>query len=410
MLQMRRKPAQADSPPPGELAAAAQRVMGSETLGRSPRLRLFLSFIVSCAEENRVHEINEYSIGVQVFGKPPSFKPQEDNIVRVTARQLRAKLEEYYRGEGATQPWRIEIPKGTYVPELRPNSALRKPWKAPGRPLVWLLAALALAGWTAAWTGWSRPSVREERVYLFAPLFDSRRLPVLLVADDPLLPLSWQHLPFFPSLQDFLRGWHHNALNYPDASRANHPIVSGNTVVPKGTLELFGRLQRNALAKSVELRIVSWRDAAPEQFSRGHVIFAGGIGGNPWVAAFQKEMAFEQRVDPPSNRRYFVNRNPQSGEPKEYVTGGSGSSPNLYARVALRPNPYSPGWVVLVGGTSRESTEGGWRFAMSESGMRQVRTRCPDPARGFEAILETSTLGTTPMTWKLQTVRCGGAK
>jgi hypothetical protein len=38
--------------------------------------------------------------------------------------------------------------------------------------------------------------------------------------------------------------------------------------------------------------------------------------------------------------------------------------------------------------------------------MADVRARCPDPDRGFEAILETSALGGTPMTWTLKALRC----
>lgn len=406
MLQMRPEPAHPTSPPPGELGLAASRVLNSQTFSRSPRLRAFLSYIASCVAENRVHEISEYSLGVQVFGKSANFSPQEDNIVRVTARQLRAKLDEYYRAEGAAERWRIEIPKGGYVPELRPNSAPPAPSKSLRLPAVWLLTALALAGWIAAWIGWSRPAVPGEPLYLFSPLFDSRRLPVLLVAEDPLLPLSWQHLDHFPSLNQFLGGLHRNPLNYQGTRSAYFSIVTNNTIVRTGTLELFARLQRSALANGVDLRAVSWRDAAPEQFARGHVLLTGGLGSNPWVSAFQKGMAFEHRLDPPANRRYFVSLRPESGEPAEFSTGGGGAPSAYYTRVALRPNPYGPGSVVLVGGTSRESTDGGWRFAMSEQGMREVRARCPDPAHGFEAILETNALGSTPLTWSLKALRC----
>ena len=46
------------------------------------------------------HELKEYVIGVQVFGKEDSFDPRTDPIVRVQARRLRAKLVRYYREEG----------------------------------------------------------------------------------------------------------------------------------------------------------------------------------------------------------------------------------------------------------------------------------------------------------------------
>lgn len=62
--------------------------------------------------------IKAYSIAVDVFGRPQSFDPQTDPIVRVQARRLRATLEEYYAGEGADSPVRITLPVGRYVPEF----------------------------------------------------------------------------------------------------------------------------------------------------------------------------------------------------------------------------------------------------------------------------------------------------
>lgn len=56
---------------------------------------------------------------MDVFGRPQSFDPQSDPIVRVQARRLRALLEEYYAGEGAESPVRIYLPVGRYVPEFR---------------------------------------------------------------------------------------------------------------------------------------------------------------------------------------------------------------------------------------------------------------------------------------------------
>lgn len=63
--------------------------------------------------------IKAYSIAVDVFGRPQSFDPQSDPIVRVQARRLRALLEEYYAGEGAESPVRFYLPVGRYVPEFR---------------------------------------------------------------------------------------------------------------------------------------------------------------------------------------------------------------------------------------------------------------------------------------------------
>ena len=44
------------------------------------------------------------------------YDPRLDPIVRVEARRLRSKLEEYYSGPGHAEQIRIEYPKGGYLP------------------------------------------------------------------------------------------------------------------------------------------------------------------------------------------------------------------------------------------------------------------------------------------------------
>ena len=80
------------------------RILASKTFHQVDRLKRFISFIVLEAVAGRGGELKEYVIGVQVFGKEPSFDPRTDPIVRVQARRLRARLVRYYREEG--QPTR----------------------------------------------------------------------------------------------------------------------------------------------------------------------------------------------------------------------------------------------------------------------------------------------------------------
>ncbi len=58
----------------------------------------------------------EIEIGVQVFGRASDYDPRIDPVVRVQARLLRFKLNEYYETSGKTDAVRIELPKGSYLP------------------------------------------------------------------------------------------------------------------------------------------------------------------------------------------------------------------------------------------------------------------------------------------------------
>ena len=95
------------------------RILTSPTFQQGDRLKRFLKFIVLEAVAGRRHELKEYVIGVQVFGKEESFDPRTDPIVRVQARRLRAKLVRYYREEGRADETVIELPKGGYAPVFK---------------------------------------------------------------------------------------------------------------------------------------------------------------------------------------------------------------------------------------------------------------------------------------------------
>ena len=104
-----------------------ERILKSAPLATSPSLSRFLRYIVEETLAGRSADIREYTLGVHVFDRGHDFNPRLDPIVRVQARNLRARMTKYYEGPGADDPIRIEMPKGTYVPifhQLEPNPAV----------------------------------------------------------------------------------------------------------------------------------------------------------------------------------------------------------------------------------------------------------------------------------------------
>ena len=93
-----------------------ERVLASKSFRQVDRLQRFLAFIVNETVEGRGDNLKEFLIGIEVFGKEPSFDPRMDPIVRVQARRLRARLSRYYREEGRADEVLIELPKGGYAP------------------------------------------------------------------------------------------------------------------------------------------------------------------------------------------------------------------------------------------------------------------------------------------------------
>ena len=97
-----------------------QRILASDGFAKADRLSRFLRFTVEAKLNGEGDQIKEYLLGREVFDRDGDYDPRLDPIVRVEARRLRAKLDEYYSGAGQTDPVRIEFPKGNYSPVIRP--------------------------------------------------------------------------------------------------------------------------------------------------------------------------------------------------------------------------------------------------------------------------------------------------
>ena len=102
--------------PAAEIRAQLDLILRSRAFIQSHRIRRFLQFVVEESLLGQPHRLKEYLIGLEVFDRREAFDPRVDSIVRVEARRLRYKLDEYYRIEGREDAVRIVLRKGSYVP------------------------------------------------------------------------------------------------------------------------------------------------------------------------------------------------------------------------------------------------------------------------------------------------------
>jgi tetratricopeptide (TPR) repeat protein len=110
------------------------KILASPQLETSPSLCRFLKFVVEETLAGRGGLLKEYSLGAEVFTRGDAFDPRMDPIVRVQARNLRARLAQYYSGPGADDPILIELPKRTYVPVFHFRTAEAPPGEQSGEP------------------------------------------------------------------------------------------------------------------------------------------------------------------------------------------------------------------------------------------------------------------------------------
>ncbi|TPN82522.1 tetratricopeptide repeat protein [Mesorhizobium sp. CU2] len=99
-----------------------ERLLASETFGRSERARRLLRYLVEREQAGEADRLKGLSIAMDVFGKDGDFDASTDAVVRVQAGRLRELLEQYFANEGVAEPVRIAIPRGGYVPSYELNS------------------------------------------------------------------------------------------------------------------------------------------------------------------------------------------------------------------------------------------------------------------------------------------------
>jgi TolB-like protein len=97
-----------------EVASALDLILSSDAFAKVERPGRFLRHVVEASLRGQQNLLKESLLGIEIFGREPSWNPRIDPIVRQEAARLRKRLAKYY--ETASPEVRIHLPVGTYVP------------------------------------------------------------------------------------------------------------------------------------------------------------------------------------------------------------------------------------------------------------------------------------------------------
>jgi hypothetical protein len=102
---------------PGRIRLHLKKVLLSPAFRTSLRCQTFLAYLVERSLDGQAGSLKERALAVDVFGRSAEANLAEDTIVRVSAREVRRRLAQYYStAEAATEDVRIDLPTGSYVP------------------------------------------------------------------------------------------------------------------------------------------------------------------------------------------------------------------------------------------------------------------------------------------------------
>jgi hypothetical protein len=89
-------------------------IVQSKAFRTSEVHRNLLTYLAEKSLAGDAENIKEYTVGLDVFGKPDSYDPRQESTVRMHVARLRQKLAEYYATEGVDDPIILSLPKGGF--------------------------------------------------------------------------------------------------------------------------------------------------------------------------------------------------------------------------------------------------------------------------------------------------------
>src|SRR3954465_12843746 len=110
-----------------------QRIVSSKAFKTSEVHRNLLNYLAGKSLSGEAQNLKEYTVGLDVFGKPPSYDPRQESVVRMHVGRLRQKLAEYYRTEGAGGGAVVDLPRGGFALTFEARPA---PAPTEGMPLA----------------------------------------------------------------------------------------------------------------------------------------------------------------------------------------------------------------------------------------------------------------------------------
>ena len=116
---------------PDSIRVALDKILASPGFVNAERLSRFLRYTVEETLSGQTDKLKETLLGIEVFGRKPTYDPRVDAVVRTEAVKLRARMRDYYVADGRDDEVIIDLPKGGYVPAFRLREKTPEPAPPP---------------------------------------------------------------------------------------------------------------------------------------------------------------------------------------------------------------------------------------------------------------------------------------
>jgi len=433
-----------------------RRICASTAFQKSPQLAKFLKYVYRRSEEGRAAELNEQHLGVALFERRSGYDPGDDSIVRSHASRLRRKLEEYFEQQGALEPLRIVIPRGSYAPcffsapappqQENPlpaaiSTTALAPESAPSLPAIdsqaaeltagqllraersarlyrrlslCLLAALVLCSLLICYQRWQSamrsPLHAIAHHPLWSRLIDPHRGTIVVAADSGAVLL--QNLTLRPiDLGSYTSGAYLHTGRTAQFSEQALASMGSRHYTSMVDLKIFRHLDAMLGDRTDLLEMRYARELQIDELKHGNAILLGTYESTPWVQLYEQKMNFYFQNDLAHGVFSIVNRAPRTGENARYDSAVADPRHTVYGVVAFQPALDKTGHVLILEGQSMSGTQTASDFVFNDALLLPFldRIRTPDgDIPPFELLLRSHNIASASSQIDIVTYRVDG--
>jgi hypothetical protein len=367
------------------IRAQLDLILRDEVFRSSKRSVTFLRYVVEQTLNGSADQIKERTIGVDVFGRKPSYDTNLDHIVRTAATELRKRLAIYYGDEKHRFELRMGLIPGSYIPrftlpvqsyadhgviaesalqtpahlELEPgeNPALTK--SPPRRTVTWLLSAVVLVAACLVGYRWLHKPTAQQ--LFWKPVLETPGAVLVAVGDVPNGPPT---LPVVDGEGDFS-----TPVPRPDSSKTV-PFPDTVTIA-----RVVGELEANG--KKVLIRREN--SSSFSDLREGAVVLIGAFN-NEWSLRLTHQLRYSLALDADKHLVYIKDaKNPSSrswswgtNQPRTRVGGPHSPVLQDYALISRIRSSETGHVVVVIGGLYTYGTQSAGEFLTDPQLMQAI--------------------------------------
>ena len=384
--------------PPSAAAIREQlgRLLAHPLFTNSKRYPVLLAYTVEQTLLGKAGELKERTIGVEAFGREPSYDVNLDPVVRTTAAEVRKRLIQYYYNSDHAGELLIELPVGSYIPSFR------EPAAPPQESVAVPQAEVALGDSAPSTLGNAGASSYELNFRQWMGIAAGLAIAVLvgfgvghvrLPKQPTNMERFWEPVTATSSRVTYCLGQPLDSMDRERTTSEGMPVY-GNLAIPD--VITLARSLAPLVPRNRAFRVVADSDTSFAQLRESPFVLIGAFN-NAWTMRITQSLPFGFETD--SHGRKLVDR--KSPQKRFWALQWQVPTTKLakdYAIVARIHDDVTGQPVIIIAGILGEGTEAASEVVSNPAYLDEMLKKAPKnwDQLNLEAVIETNVIQDNP--------------